>query len=125
MFIFYVTSKIAWDVSQALLQKPCLPYHKSEEIIMPNENINLSNHKKKSEHLLQLFKVYIDNFIAVVQASLNDNLYYISRALLHSIESIFPDRISISKLRKEGKWELSKEILDRSLTGWHAQYSYP
>ena len=42
-----------------------------------------------------------------------DELRHISRALLHGIDSIFPDGVLLSKLDKEGKWSTIKEIL-----GW-------
>ena len=71
--------------------------------MIPNEKIKLHNHVDEPKHLFQLFKVYIDDFITVVQATSNNDLCYTSRALLHSIESICPNRISISKLRKEEK----------------------
>ena len=57
--------------------------------------------------------LHVDDFIAVVQAKSVKELQHVTRALLHGIESISPDGMSMSKLHKEGKWESKKEIL-----GW-------
>ena len=73
--------------------------------MMLSEKSKQYNYGDKTEHLLYLLKVCMDDSIMIVQAKSSEDLRYVSRALLHSIESIFPYGISISKLRKEGKWE--------------------
>ena len=74
-----------------------------------------------TEHFLtalQTFEVYVDNFIAVVQATHPTKLQHISRALLHAVHEIFPppsethhiggDPISHKKL-------LNKEVIQLHL----------
>ena len=76
------------------------------------KDLSLKNHISP-EKLLTLMEVYVDDFIAVCQAKTIEELRHATRSLLHGIDSIFPNGISIKKLLKEGKWEARKEIL-----GW-------
>ena len=112
IYIFYAASEIGKVVGKNLLQEKNLLSHKLENIIMSNTKI-IEKIIDDTDNLMKLFKVHVDNFIAIVQTKTEQELYHVSRALLHGIDSIFPEGISISKLYKEEKWESSKDIL-----GW-------
>ena len=74
--------------------------------------------------LAHFFEVYMDDFIAYLQAQSLEELLHVSRALLHAIHDVFPpphltgssmeDPISHKKLLLDGIWSTTKEIL-----GWH------
>lgn len=113
MYFFCAASETARDVSQQLLNKPPLPQHPLENIILPEKLPPTLNHDIPPEKLLQMFEVYVDDFLAIIQAASLDELKKFTRAFLWGIESIFPEGISIAKLEKEGRWDPVKEIL-----GW-------
>jgi hypothetical protein len=74
--------------------------------------------------LAHFFEVYMDDFIAYLQAQSTRELLHVTRALLHAIHDIFPppaltgstmeDPISHKKLLIDGIWATTKEIL-----GWY------
>jgi len=74
--------------------------------------------------LIRHLEVYMDDFIAAAQLTNHLQLRQFSRAILHAIHDVFPppsrtnstmpDPISLTKLRQEGVWSTTKEIL-----GWH------
>ena len=78
-------------------------------------------------HLAHFFEVYMDDFIAYLQASSQAELLHVSRALLHAIHDIFPppsitgstmeDPISYKKLLLDGIWATTKEVLGWYLNG--------
>lgn len=113
MYFFCAASETARDVSQQLLHKQDMDEHPLEHVIMPDAIPPTLNYNLDEEQLLRMFEVYVDDFIAIAQASSMDDLRNITRAFLWGIESIFPEGISMQKLEKEGKWHTSKEIL-----GW-------
>jgi hypothetical protein len=73
--------------------------------------------------LLQLIKVYINDFIGVIQSTNKSHLRQFSRPILDGITKVFPppklsrskmaQPVSEKKLIKDGIWDTRKEIL-----GW-------
>ena len=106
MYVFCSGSETARDVVQKLLQELNLPKHYLENYMIPRntslpEATNEQN-KPVPETLLQFIKDYVDNFIGICQATSIQDLRHVSCSLLHGIESIFPNGISVNKLIKEG-----------------------
>ena len=104
--MFCLGSETARDVAKKLLQEPILPkYHLKNHVIPTNisllESANGEN-KPELETLLQRIEDYVDDFTGICQATLIQNLHYLSGSLLHGIESIFLNGISVKKLIKEG-----------------------
>ncbi len=73
---------------------------------------------------LNLFEVFVDDFIAATNNSNAIHLRHLARTMLHSIHSVFPppsvtghpggDSVSVKKILKgEGQWDTEQEIL-----GW-------
>lgn len=77
--------------------------------------------------VLHLLKVYIDDFIGMIQSTDKNELLKFTRAILKGITEIFPPPdvtgsvmgppISPKKLEEEGPWEARKEILGWILDG--------
>ena len=83
---------------------------------MSPSNLESTNETKNdknisTEKLLNLMKVYVDGFIAILQAKSIHDLRHASPSLLHDIDNIFQGDVSIKKLLKEGKWEAQKNGL--------------
>ena len=79
---------------------------------------------KQRAGFLHLLEVYVNDFIQMAQTSNRDALRHLSRALLHTVHSVFPppevtghsgqDPVPLKKLIEgEGLWDVQKEIL-----GW-------
>ena len=93
----------------------------------------LSNDTKATfNHLL---KVYIDDFIGLIQATNEAELRRFSRCILHAIYNAFPPpqitksdmgpAVSEKKLIKEGTWETRKEILGWLIDGINCTIKLP
>jgi hypothetical protein len=147
---FCAATETARDIAQAYDQDPSLPPHKLETITMtmsptdsallptptptkahpnpPPTSANVSQlFQQAANHpasLAHFFEVYMDDFIAYLQATSQAELLHVSRALLHAIHDIFPpptltgssmeDPISYKKLLLDGIWATTKEVL-----GWY------
>ena len=114
MHIFCAASETARDVCKQLTSEPDLPPHDLEDIIMPSEMPPLKAREDETDSyeidaFLQLIEVCVDDFTSVVQVKSANDLQHATRMLLHGIERIFPDSMSMSKLHKEGKWESKKK----------------
>ena len=123
---FCAASETAQDVSQSLTkQHPgSLPEHPLETFLL-SPTLQLVNPESTAVwNFLHLIEVYIDDFIQLTQCSNPAQLQHLSRAILHSIHSIFPpptitggnkeDPIALKKLQQgDGIWDTCKEIL-----GW-------
>jgi hypothetical protein len=78
-----------------------------------------------SQVLRYCYEVYVDDFIPLAIAASKDQLEHVARALLHGIHDVFPadsddsnDPTSLKKLlKKEGQWDLLKEILGFDFDG--------
>jgi len=64
-------------------------------------------------NFLSVIENYVDDYCALAQLNLKQELEHLTRGILHGIDSIFPQGISKKKLLKEGAWDTSKELL-----GW-------
>jgi hypothetical protein len=142
---FCAATETARDVAADYDQDETLPPHPLEHITMtlspPDRNLletitlqltdpDLSPVQKfyaAIQHpvaLAHFFEVYMDDFIAFLQAQSTAELLHVTRALLHAIHDIFPppeltgstmeDPISHKKLLLDGIWATAKEIL-----GWY------
>jgi hypothetical protein len=120
--LFCSSSETARDVMQELVNKPTLPEHEFESIMMDGfEQIeNAQAPQDKSTTL----EVFVDDFIAATNDLRRKSIRHLSRTMLHGAHSVYPpptvtkhqgeDPISKRKLENgEGKWEHVKEIL-----GW-------
>ena len=138
---FCSATETARDVAVDYATDSTLPPHPLEAITMDMAPDDLAllqpNPPQQPEDLLHMFleaakdpvalahffEVYMDDFIAYLQAQSQAQLLHISRALLHAIHDIFPpptltgstmeDPISHKKLLLDGIWSTTKEIL-----GW-------
>ena len=111
MYVFCAASETVRDIGEVLLREDSLPAHKLEEVILPKVVQSPITESFDPATFLQMLEVYIDNFITIAQVTNVETLRHVTRALLHAIDSLFPDSVSISKLQKEGAWETRKEIL--------------
>ena len=85
---------------------------------------------------IDLFEVYVDDFIGVTNNTPISHLRHLSRAILHGIHSIFPppsvtghpsgNSVSIKKVYKgEGQWQYVQEILGWLFDGKEYTISLP
>jgi len=123
--IFSTASKTAPNVSQEMLKhhQP-LPPHQLEQLCLP-ATITLHNPDIIMMHdLAKLLKVYVDDFMGLIQAPTMNDLIHFTRTILHGIHTIFPppgegkdpsDKpISLKKLQQGDRvWATRKELL-----GW-------
>jgi hypothetical protein len=124
---FCVASEMARDVTKMLAKAPMgsLDQHPLEQyLVLPPVNWPDEDMEQQAAKFTHLLEVYIDDFIQLLLATLCQQLTHLSRALLHTIHSVFPppavmghdgeDPVSLKKLKQgEGTWETRKEIL-----GW-------
>jgi hypothetical protein len=124
------------DIAEWLSLFPHLPFHEMENhMIEPMDKSLLSDViqptawatqelKEYRLRILHLFEVFVDDYVALIQADSTTAVRHYTRALLHAIHQIFPranpgqeaeDPVSQKKLirDKEGVWATRKEIL-----GW-------
>jgi hypothetical protein len=81
--------------------------------------------KADSGTLRYCLEVYVDDFVPLAIAASKEQLEHVARALLHGIHDVFPpdnddenDPTSLKKLlKKEGQWDLLKEILGFDFDG--------
>ncbi len=85
---------------------------------------------------LNLFEVFVDDFIAATNNSSATHLRNIARTMLHAIHSVFPppevtghpggDSISVKKILKgEGQWNTEQELLGWIIDGVHYTIRLP
>lgn len=106
-----------------------LPAHPNEDTIMKIDWNKIPHKVKQDEDVkvLHLLKVYIDDFIGMIQSTDEKKLLNFTRAILKGITRIFPPPdvtgsvmgppISPKKLEEKGPWEARKEILGWILDG--------
>ena len=82
MYFFCTASKTTRDVSQILLDKPNIPEHLLEKNLLLEDIPLTLNYNLDEKKLLQIFKVYINNFIAIAQTFLIEDLQKITRVIL-------------------------------------------
>jgi hypothetical protein len=78
-----------------------------------------------SQALRYCYEVYVDDFIPLAITASKQQLEHVARALLHGIHDVFPaddnddnNPTSLKKLlKKEGQWDLLKEILGFEFDG--------
>jgi len=122
---FCTASETAHDIAQAFQDNNTpLPEHPLENLCMPQPGTLpvLGDHNTKK--LVELLKVYVDDFIGLIQAPTQQQLQHFTWAILHAIHRIFPpatitnnpndEPIALKKLNQgDGLWSHNKEIL-----GW-------
>lgn len=121
---FCAATETARDIAQQTFdsKKPQQP-HPMEDIMLSH----IQNLPTRNIHPHSLIEVYIDDFLAMVQAISLAYITRLTRALLHAIESVFPGpditnssmgpAISTKKLLEEGAWTDTKEILGWQFNG--------
>ena len=126
---FCSATKTAQDLPQKYFTEdiPCTP-HKDEHIIL---DINWKNipkgNRNKDLAFLHLLEVYIDDFIALIQSTDEEEITRLTRCILQGITDIFPPPdltggsieapISCKKLIEDGIWATRKGILGWVLDG--------
>ena len=119
---FGVASETARDVAKVYAQAPLgsLPPHKFEHYSASHDNFkSLPCVPTEAEALQFSLEVYVDDFIGVAAASSQQELTYISRAVMHGMHDVFPaaekeddDPNPVKKLQKgDGAWALQKDVL--------------
>ena len=97
---------------------------KLEDFLLPPGKWEEATILEQRSNLFNLLEVYVDNFCALAQTINMEELYHITRSLLHSIHEVFlppevsglggKNRVSMKKLLEgKGLWETQKELL-----GW-------
>ena len=122
MNVFCTAAETGRDSIERLWNNESLPKHKLEGIMMNtvhqqhNTTIPKLPPITSDEDIANFLKVienYVDDYCALAQPNSLAELEHLTRGILHGIDSIFPDGISVKKLLKEGAWDTSKELL-----GW-------
>jgi hypothetical protein len=119
---FCAATETGRDVIQQMLQHATeAPAHPMEHYLMDGAPVAFTQHKNLS---INLFEVFVDDFVGITNNLTNTHLLNLSRTLLHGIHCIFPptsvsghnggDPISDKKMQQgDGQWSHTKEIL-----GW-------
>jgi len=124
--IFSTASETAHNASQEMLEchQPLPPHQLKQQLCLP-ATITLCNLDTIMTHdLTKLLKVYVDDFMGLIQAPTMNDLIHFTHAILHGIPTVFPppgegkdpsDKpISLKKLQQgDGVWAMRKELL-----GW-------
>jgi hypothetical protein len=136
-------SETARDLADEYFQASTLPPHTPQNIMLslddgttkqtgnPQTSFLHPNRQKTTD--TPLFESYVDDFIAMFQTTSTDTVTHTTRALLHAINDIFPPPsqngsrlehpISVKKLKEEGRWSTTKEVLGWLIDGQHKTIS--
>ena len=135
---FCAGTETARDVANHTLDEDLpMPAHPMEHIMMDIDWDKIPAHAidPTQTRFLTLLEVYVDDFIALIQATDPAHIRKVSRHLLHAIDNVFPDQtvtgscmgpaVSTKKLMAEGTWETRKEILGWIIDGIHRTIELP
>jgi hypothetical protein len=125
---FCAASETARDVASkyAEARVGALDEHKFSKYARGSKAFEDLPEKAGNSHALRYcYEVYVDDFIPLAIAASKEQLEHVARALLHGIHDVFPadsddsnDPTSLKKLlKKEGQWDLVKEILGFDFDG--------
>jgi len=128
---FCAASETGRDVAEWYTETPvgCLPTHKFIRHTQLAPSYQSLPARPQAQHtpFRYLIEVYMDDYIGLATATSRTQLDHVAGAIMHAIHDLFPqddkdedDPISMKKLlKREGSWDLVKEILGFCFDGSH------
>jgi len=78
IYVFCAASETARDIGEVLLREDSLPAHKLEEVILPKVVQSPITESFDPATFLQMLEVYVDDFIAIAQATNIETLRHVT-----------------------------------------------